>query len=401
MIDPVSQGAIAAYLLLAGLLTLVAGAVLLALYRRAVRRWMGLAGPPPVAVPLAALAATAGPALPLADASDRPAPHRFRSATFSGAVGAFRRAAIVYALAGFAHAATATALQILFGQFEFLPIRASVVFWANAWPVTLTLVLLWGADRRRQALTVIAHFVVLAALALTVALGPTPPLALSAVPSLGTPEPGLEGLARAAEGIVVPPFAQPLLVWLMYALPTAYLLLFLNRHVRSIGPLLLVFMVIAATGAHLATVALSARPEWFAAASMLTGGPVELWVYGFPLLGMIVFAVPGWLVIRWIGRRYQRKQFSDQSFVFDGIWLFSTLLLCQTLIQDVGYAGWAGLLAFLAWKLVCLAGLSPLVRRAAARPPAQLLLLRVFGFQRRTQRLFSVLSTRWRYAGPI
>jgi hypothetical protein len=146
---------------------------------------------------------------------------------------------------------------------------------------------------------------------------------------------------------------------------------------------------------------MSARPELFASASWATGTPVELWIYGFPLFGMAIFAVPGWLMMRWIGRRYQRKRFSDQSFVFDGIWLFATLFLCQSLIWHAGYAGWAGLAAFVAWKLVCRFGLAPIAHRATGRSPAQLLLLRVFGFQRRTERLFSVLSARWRYAGPI
>jgi hypothetical protein len=282
-----------------------------------------------------------------------------------------------------------------------LPIRTSVVFWANAWPVVLTLMLLWGADRRRQGLTIAAYFAVLAVLALIVGLGPTPPLVLSSIPALATPAPGTAWMSELAEGVIVPAFVQPLFFWALVVLPTVYLLLFLNRRVRSIGPVLLAFMLIVAAGSHLATVLLSARPELFARAAWTTGTPAELWIFGLPLFGMAVFAAPGWLMMRWLGRRYQRKRFSDQSFVFDGIWLFASLLLCQSLIQDVGYAGWAGLAAFVAWKLVCRVGLAPVVRRADERPPAQLLLLRVFGFQRRTERLFSLLSARWRYAGPI
>ncbi len=407
MIDPLGQGAILAHLLLAGLLTLVVGFLLLMLYRRAVRRWMAMstgtgAASPVIAGPVAPVSGDTPPvALDLRDASDPAFARTFRAPTFVGAAWGLRRAAMVYALAGFAHAAVATALQILFGEFAFLPVRASVVFWAHAWPVALTLVLLWGADRRRQGLTVAGYFAVLAVLALIIGLGPTPPLALSSVPSLATPAPGVGGLARAAEGITLPAFAQPLFIWALFALPTVYLLLFLNRRVRSIGPVLLLFMLIAAAGSHFATVFMSARLQLFATASVATGTPVELWFYGFPLFGMAVFAIPGWLVIRWVGRRYQRKRFSDQSFVFDGIWLFASLLLCQSLIQDVGYAGWVGLAAFAAYKLACRIGLAPVAHRARDRPPAQLLLLRVFGFEHRTERLFTVLSARWRYAGPI
>jgi hypothetical protein len=42
-----------------------------------------------------------------------------------------------------------------------------------------------------------------------------------------------------------------------------------------------------------------------------------------------------------------------------------------------------------------------LVRGASAREPARLLLLRAFGFRRRTERFFDLLGARWRYAGPI
>jgi hypothetical protein len=407
MIDPISHGAIVAHLLFAGLLTLVVGAVLLVLYRRAVRRWMGVAtgsgtaASVPLRPPTAVAVAPPAALFDLRDATDKVFAKAFRSPTFVGAAWGLRRAAVVYALAGFAHAATATTLQILFGQFDFLPVRASVVFWANAWPVVLTLVLLWGADRRRQLLTVAAYFAVLAILALIIELGPTPPLALSSIPALAEPKPGTAWMSELAEGVTVPAFAQPLFLWAMYALPTVYLLLFLNRRVRSIGPVLLAFMLFAAAGAHFATVFMSARPELFASASFATGTPVELWIFGFPLFGMAVFAIPGWLVMRWLGRRYHRKRFSDQSFVFDGIWLFASLLLCQSLMWEAGFAGWAGLAAFVAWKLVCRFGLAPIAHGARVRPPAHLLLLRVFGFQRRTERLFSALSARWRYAGPI
>ena len=196
MIDPISHGAIVAHLLFAGLLTLVVGAVLLLLYRRAVRRWMGVAtgsstaASVPLRPPTAVAVAPPAALFDLRDATDKVFAKSFRSPTFVGAAWGLRRAAVVYALAGFAHAATATILQILFGQFDFLPVRASVVFWANAWPVVLTLVLLWGADRRRQLLTVAAYFAVLAILALIIELGPTPPLALSSIPALAEPKPG-------------------------------------------------------------------------------------------------------------------------------------------------------------------------------------------------------------------
>jgi hypothetical protein len=53
------------------------------------------------------------------------------------------------------------------------------------------------------------------------------------------------------------------------------------------------------------------------------------------------------------------------------------------------------------YKLITWIGLRPLATAAAGRSPARLLLLRSFGFRRRSERFFDLLGARWRYAGPI
>ena len=116
---------------------------------------------------------------------------------------------------------------------------------------------------------------------------------------------------------------------------------------------------------------------------------------------MAVLAAPAWWMIGGIRRAYQGKWLSDQTLVFDAIWLFQAVLLSEELMHQVGLWGWVGLSAFLAYKLVAFAGLRPLAGAAAGRPIARVLLLRVFGFQRRAERLFDLLAGRWRYAGPL
>jgi hypothetical protein len=66
-----------------------------------------------------------------------------------------------------------------------------------------------------------------------------------------------------------------------------------------------------------------------------------------------------------------------------------------------GLLGWLGLGAFAVYKLITWIGLKPLAKAAGRRSPARLLLLRTFGFRRRTERFFDLLGARWRYAGPI
>ena len=120
-----------------------------------------------------------------------------------------------------------------FGDIEFLPVRTTVVVWAYGWPTVLILELLVGRDRRVQGLIVLGYFGVLAVIcAALAAIGGTPPL------------------TRA--GISIPGFLQPAVIWFVEAMPSVFLLLFLNRTIRAIGPLVLLFVFVLLLGSHVA-----------------------------------------------------------------------------------------------------------------------------------------------------
>ena len=76
------------------------------------------------------------------------------------------------------------------------------------------------------------------------------------------------------------------------------------------------------------------------------------------LLGIVVFAALGWPLLRWIGRRYERKKLSDQSIMVDSICLLFGI------VQSIGLAFegalWmlTGLVAFAAYKLIAALRLS-------------------------------------------
>jgi hypothetical protein len=231
---------------------------------------------------------------------------------------------------------------------------------------------------------VAGYFLVLLLLSLPIALsGDVGPLAL------GT--------------LSLPPLLQPLFLWLVTALPGVFLLVFLNRRIRSIGPLLLVMMVIAVVGAHLPFMAMHAQAvqSLMVSAALALGVGVAVPFYGLQLLGFALFLVPGWLVASWLRRRYEAKRTSDQMITFDAVWLLMSLIECSGLASEQGVLGWLGMLAFAAYRLVLAVGMPPLARRARAHPNARLLLLRVFGAQRRSERLFDLFGARWRYRGSI
>ena len=108
---------------------------------------------------------------------------------------------------------------------------------AWAWPVVLTLALLWGPDRRRLGLLLIGYFGILLAFCTRTAFSETPPL--------------------RCLGVTLSPFVLPLVLMAMQAAPLLFLLLFLNRRVRAIGPVLLLLMIIVGIGGVAATVGFS------------------------------------------------------------------------------------------------------------------------------------------------
>jgi hypothetical protein len=275
-----------------------------------------------------------------------------------------RRAAVAFALAGLAHALVATAvLFILTGQ-EFDPQTVLVTFFAQAWPVVPTVVVVALADRRMQIVW--------------------PAVFVAAVLLVGGPY-------RVAIG----------LIWLAYMLaPTAAMFAVGNWWMRSIGPVLLVFASVFLFG-------LVSSP--YAGANLVNG------LLGSENVGLILlttglyvvlFAGAAWLFIWRVGRRYGARRTSDQLIVLNLYWLLVTEWQCLLVSPKVGVlAASAGMLAYVAYRLVLAAALTPMRWAADDRRKAgadvKLLLLRVFGSPARSERALEEVGLRWRYAGSI
>jgi tetratricopeptide (TPR) repeat protein len=383
----IDGGLMSEVLLIAGALTLAAGFVLLALYRQRMRALMRAAARAPVTQqgesvsppPLPGVAA-----IPLRFASAAPSPPPLRPGPLVHAAMAMRWASWIQALSGAAFAAVASILLFRLGDVEFGYVRCAIFLLAWGWPIVLVLHLLWGQDRRRLGVLLAAYFSLLAGVCLIVALGETPPLTVG--------------------GISVAPFFVPLVFWGLAVLPALFLASFLLRGIRAVGPVLLVFMIVAMCGAAAGVVAVSTQAGMkFVVAILGPLGVFSPWIAVLlpAIAGMVLFAPLGWIAVDLIRRGYEARYFSDTSIVFASIWLFQTLSLYRMLFHSAGHAAWAALGTFVVYGLIAWLGLRPLAATAARRQPARLLLLRVFGFKRRTERLFDLLSARWRYAGPI
>ena len=137
-----------------------------------------------------------------------------------------------------------------------------------------------------------------------------------------------------------------------------------------------------------------ANPEGVTAA-------VKATFFAIWLAGTAVGVAAAWAFVRWLARSYRARRASDQMLAIDVLMLIFVLPI---LLLHLDRSRWfiaAGALAALAgYRLLAGWGLH---RRRQAAPPAPrtLLLLRVFGNDRRTQRLLEDLGRRWRHLGPI
>jgi hypothetical protein len=119
---------------------------------------------------------------------------------------------------------------------------------------------------------------------------------------------------------------------------------------------------------------------------------------------MLVSLAVGWIAWRLLtglADAFAKKRFSDVQLVIDCWWAVVAAEVTATSLSIThGFAGIAGgMAAFLAYRISVFAVLRGL--RPADIAPRRLLLLRVFGYQARTESLFDRVAQAWRFHGPV
>lgn len=284
-------------------------------------------------------------------------------------------AAFVYAIAGICFAAIMAAAFLLSSRMTLLPLRLSYLTWVHLWPVVLTTNFVAATSRRGP--TIAFAIYVLCGIALSVPL-----------------------LGRSPDLTVL----QLGYLWLdANTIPSALLLFFLNRRIRAVGPLVLLFMIFGAAGAMLFTSIAGSNPKLLRAISDFTHslglGPAHT-ISALHLLGFAVFAVAGWIVVDSLRQMYERKMISDQSVTIDAIWLLFGIVNSMGLVFEGPRWILSGLAAFVVFKIVAALGfrLSRLGKPFAGK---RLLLLRVFALGRRSENIYNTLGKSWRSVGSI
>ena len=342
-----------------------------------------------------------------------------RSPTFRLASAAFRRAAGIYWLGGSIHVATSVALLSAQSSPSFTS-RFTLAswyagrFWAWSFFTLVALALFYGPDRRIRAFLVAAYVVALPALGAFLQVAGAPAVSFAEVaeaePLLKAEAVLLFPMAEAVTGSRVSaqtmffsPISQLLMFFGLSGAPVFIPLLTFNRFVRgTVGPLFinLALMMLLTTfvindvwlntplGIRLIVQLKEAFGGWTLA--VMTALSLTL---------AIAIAVPA---VLWIAGRYRRGQLSDQTFLFDALWLSASICVCVYLMANpTPFYYLLGLVPFVLYKVVVGWSLRPSAKAIGRLPEARLLYLRVFGSARRAERLFDLLAARWRHAGSI
>ncbi|MGD8974236.1 MAG: hypothetical protein PVJ56_13130 [Desulfobacterales bacterium] len=379
----VLTGILPAVMLTSAGLTAVVSIFLLWLYRKAVLRSMrATTGSIDIGIPSneAATRSTGNaPDLTIATIEVKRLPDKSlaAAAAFRQATQSLRRSTLIYAVGGLLYALVFAFAWIAVSKGGFIPVRFFWLLTCYSWPVVLTIGLLLAISRR-QWFTLVGVYVVALMLIAALALTRNPDLSMG----------------------------QLAFFWAYANGPATVLLFtFLNRRVRAVGPLVLVFMVAGVTGAVLAIQVVGSNDGLLRAVVALGSaiglGARVLYVL-LHLVGFMVLGFLGWFLLRWIGWRYQLKRFSDQSLTMDAMWLLFGILQSITLV----FEGWiwifSGIVAFAIYRLAVRIGFARLARQSGDdSEPHSLLLLRVFSLGKRSEKLFNMLVKLWLRVGNL
>ena len=304
---------------------------------------------------------------------------------------AWQAVAAAYIVGAIAHSAVVTIAR----TFEIWPVppaAIAAVFWANLWPLVPVLALLL-ALRWTQTLWLAVLFVVGGSLLVVVVTlaGQIVRGAFNTAPLTNI----YWAIAQVVMTAYVPAFVLLLIsrhrIRAVFAMTLAATLFFgvalIVFHRAAVG----IFKVGALTTLVLDLAARTTSDVAYYSTYMLLALPV----------GWIV-----WQVLRRLGGAYERKAFSDIQLVVDCWFAIVTMeRIAMEMTAPYGVAGMAiGAGAFAAYRVsveMMLRIWPPVARVESGSAPPRLLLLRVFGHQSRTERLFDYIARQWRFRGPV
>ena len=262
--------------------------------------------------------------------------------------------------------------------------------WLTIWaPSVVLLCALLAASRRSMIVALIAA-------CLLVVLSAT---VLPLIARLMAGNPSMAGLgANAWRGLG--------LFVLNAAPPLALVYITGRRRVRNVLPVVLVMVI-------LLSLLLLAYNRWQMAnvQDISTANPMLMWLvtnigaFAGPALLFLLLSLPigllAWWLLLHLERRYQQHAFSNMQLIVDSWW---AIIVADHFVSLWNYGAATaivvGAAAFAIYWITVRVGLRTSGLGARAGGPT-MLLLRVFGFQDRTEKLFDRVAESWRFEGPV
>ena len=357
-------------------------------YRRSVVRFM--------TAPASAVAPGDGAEVP-GDAAEAPARGLVdrtvapAGATLPALPPAWRNVAAAYVAGALAYSTVLT-IATMVEAWPAPPAAIASVFWVNLWPIVPVLALLL-ALRWTQTLWLAALFVVSGSLLVVMVTlaGQIVRGAFNTAPLTNI----YWSIAQLAATAYVPAFV---------------LLLISRRRIRAVFAMTLTATILFGVGLMgFRRIAL----EMFGVAALKTlileialETTTDVAYYAIYMLLALPVGWVVWHVLRRLAVAFEHKAFSDIQLVVDCWFAIVTMELIVTqLTAPYGLAGIAigagALVAYRAGVEIVLRVWPPAVRPGTESAPPRLLLLRVFGHQSRTERLFDFIARQWRFRGPV
>jgi hypothetical protein len=287
------------------------------------------------------------------------------------------RSGVIYAIAGACFAATMTAAIFSAQKMDFTPFRFLYLTWVNYWPVVLAVDLAVGLSRRGRLIGVAVYFL---------AGGIAGSMLLMKSPVLSTRE--------------------LLDLWLQSNAPaTILLLIFMNRRLRAVGPLMLIFMIFFVSGANLFVASIRSQPKLLRTISefgVSIGLSAPASLVTLQVIGFAAFAVAGWLGLGVLSKLYRTKRISEQSITIGSIWLLFGTVNAIALVGRSPLWIFSGVAALAIYKLVTAGLLRAFTKpRRAVAGRRRLLLLRISSLGARKEAFHERLVKSWRAVGSV
>ncbi len=287
------------------------------------------------------------------------------------------RLVVLNAVAAVAAATLTTWLYLVVDSLSFNPIRGLTIGYPATWPLAATLPTILALPRW-LSLLLSAGWCVLGA-ALVVGCG----LIFGA--EGGSAVTYLTGYTTVLAHVALVPW---LIVWVTG-----------SRKLRPVSPIVLAGLLVFSFGSF------GVQRAFIATIDHESLRPLLLRIPRIDSLWFLLAALPlgwtCWILLRWLSRQYEAKKFSDTQLLVDTWWLIAAFVFSTYLSTEVGWRGLVGLTAFAAYRLTMEMGFRLWPLRTSASGRRRLLLLRVFGFRRRTEQLFDAIAQRWRFSGSV